>query len=632
MCTPSSSPLSGASPSRSPKRGYVLIVAMFLSFLSVALATSWGAVELVNTARAFATVEGLYSKASKSAALDLTRYAYSQKPSDYDAFRKDIAVPLGDRAARLALTRKPVDLRAAAEGFRRGQNHPDDIDGMIRLLRWFSWWQPLVAASEDWRKADEHVLALVAEGERLHDAIANGSFDSRTRNALLARIESRDALLSRREYAFSAQVGDVARRATTLAVLTRVGLTVVLWVIGILVALHLLRSQAALSRQLMASERRFRDYAEVASDWYWEMDRNNRIRYMSERIHDIVTVPAGTAIDFDGVKMIQESADDPRQRDECLKAIEERRPFRGVRLKFIAKDGSSGYGTISGKPNFDSDGAFLGYRGIGADVTAEAMHARALKGAKARADAANRAKSEFLANMSHELRTPLNAILGFSDVIAGRMFGDTVPERYCEYARDIHESGVHLLSIINDILDLSKIEAGHTMLEEREVPLEHILAETRRLLGDRGKDVALHIDVADPSVMLRLDDRKFVQILVNLLSNAFKFTPAGGSVTLSAGVCPDGSFAVTVRDTGIGIAEADLEKVLSPFGQVESAFSRNHQGTGLGLPLAKSLAELHGGTLALESVVDHGTAVTVTLPAERVVLSAPVGSARAQAQ
>jgi signal transduction histidine kinase len=240
--------------------------------------------------------------------------------------------------------------------------------------------------------------------------------------------------------------------------------------------------------------------------------------------------------------------------------------------------------------------------------------------AKARAERANRAKSEFLANMSHELRTPLNAILGFSDVIANRMFGEKDTGRYADYARDIHSSGAHLLEVINDILDLSKIEAGQMTLDDSAVALDEVVRELRTLLGDRasGERIAFILDLPQPSPVLLVDARKFVQILVNLLSNAFKFTPEGGSVTLHASHAADGGLDVSVRDTGIGIAAEDIETVLSPFGQVESAFSRRHHGTGLGLPLAKSLAEMHGGALTLQSTEGKGTTVTVHLPPDRI--------------
>ena len=399
--------------------------------------------------------------------------------------------------------------------------------------------------------------------------------------------------------------------------------TVFLWGAGILFAMKLFRRQMALDSKLATSERRFRDYADVASDWYWEMDPENRITYVSERFYEIVNMPPEQALGASGADLITNNSDDSTHRDECLRAISEHRPFRGLHLRFEGNDGATSYWSISGKPNIGAGGKFLGYRGVGADITSQINDAQVLMDAKIHAEAANRAKSEFLANMSHELRTPLNAILGFSDIINRQLFGGA-SERYIEYARDIHESGRYLLAIINDILDLSKIEAGRSIVRDGAVGLDAIVDELRALMGEQiDHDKAQYrVEIPDPPPLLIVDERKFVQILINILSNAFKFTPADGSVTLAAAFTNDGGLAVTVRDTGIGIPRKYLETVMSPFGQVEAAFSRKHHGTGLGLPLAKSLAVLHGGTLTVESEEGKGTAVTVFLPPSRVVVQA----------
>ena len=600
-------------------RGFALIVALFLGLLMIALTSSWAAIELVNETRAYATGEGRYSKAEKMAVLDLHRYAHFSQEADYAAFRRDIAVPRGDHAARLALDRQPVDRAAAVAGLLRGQNDPADIDGLIALYRRFSWWRPFAAAIQDWRQADEEVDRLVEEGRLLHNRIQAGQRDEAHQISDIRRVDAIDDRITARENTFSTHMGEAARGATTLVVVGLGVSTVLLWALGTVLATRLFRRKLVLDRQLAASERRFRDYAEVASDWYWEMNADNRIVYMSERIYDIMEVAAGTVIDFDGVQMIRDSAVEPAQRDECLAAIAAHQPFRGLRLRFISAGGGEGFAAISGKPKFDEAGVFSGYRGVGADISAQMRHAQTLKDAKTYAEAANRAKSEFLANMSHELRTPLNAILGFSDVIENRLFGNDAMDRYANYAGDIHRSGVHLLGIINDILDLSKIEAGRTVLDERDAALDDMVEEARTLLGERWRGIDFQVLLPQPPPPLHVDDRKFVQILVNLLSNAFKFTPPGGRVALAAEFVADGGLALTISDTGIGIALEDIATVLSPFGQVESAFSRSYHGTGLGLPLAKSLAELHGGSLAIASVLEAGTTVTVTLPAARIL-------------
>jgi signal transduction histidine kinase len=420
-------------------------------------------------------------------------------------------------------------------------------------------------------------------------------------------------------------MGEAARAATALVVIGLGVTTILLWTVGIMFAARLLRQQLALDRQLVISEGRFRDFAEVASDWYWETDVSNRITYLSERLYHIIDAEPGEVLGANATELIRQTASDPLQRDACLAAIAQRQSFRGVCLRISIVGGAEGYGAISGKPIFGTSGQYLGYRGVGTDITAQMRDARMLHEAKDRAEVANRAKSEFLANMSHELRTPLNAILGFAELIRDRVLGSGAMDRYAEYADDIHRSGAHLLGIINDILDLSKIEAGRAELDESYRTLDAVFDEARILLGDRParQHVAFHVELPDPIPVLYVDDRKFAQVLVNLLSNAFKFTPSGGSVILSARAQRNGDLTITVQDTGIGIAADHLDTVLSPFGQVESAFSRNHHGTGLGLPLAKSMAELHGGSLTLESATGHGTTVTVTLPRSRVTMGVP---------
>ena len=238
------------------------------------------------------------------------------------------------------------------------------------------------------------------------------------------------------------------------------------------------------------------------------------------------------------------------------------------------------------------------------------------------AEAASRAKSEFLANMSHELRTPLNAIIGFSEVIRSAIFGP-LSERYRGYAADIFDSGTHLLGLINEILDLSKLEAGRLELHEEDLDLAATveacmnLVETQAQKSKIGLSASLDREI--PTV--RADDRRLRQILINLLSNAVKFTPEGGSVRVSS-FPKNGGLAIAVSDTGIGMAREDIPKAMTTFGQVDSRVSRKHQGTGLGLPLAKHLAELHGGTLTIESRVNVGTTITIVLPPERIVAPA----------
>jgi PAS domain S-box-containing protein len=250
------------------------------------------------------------------------------------------------------------------------------------------------------------------------------------------------------------------------------------------------------------------------------------------------------------------------------------------------------------------------------DISAQIQTQRQLLDAKDEAEMASRAKSSFLAHMSHELRTPLNAIIGFSEVIAREILGPIDNAQYHEYAADIHTSGAHLLSLINDLLDLSKIEAGKLELFEEPVDLPALLQRCIVFVSEssRAKKLTLAVEVDTGMAAVLCDERKLKQVVVNLLSNAVKFTSPGGRITLAARADASNDLVIEVTDDGIGIAPENLAKVMTPFGQVENALSREHMGTGLGLPLAKQLIELHGGTLGLESAPDIGTTVTIRLP------------------
>ncbi|MGO9485866.1 MAG: ATP-binding protein [Rhodomicrobium sp.] len=239
--------------------------------------------------------------------------------------------------------------------------------------------------------------------------------------------------------------------------------------------------------------------------------------------------------------------------------------------------------------------------------------------ARRRAEEANRAKSVFLANMSHELRTPLNAVLGFSEIIRDRLFGDDAA-RYAEYAADIHRSGAHLLNIVNDILDVTRIEAGKFELREEAVQLAPLVEESLLAVEPQAAKggVSLKRSLSGTGALINGDNTKLKQIFINLLSNAIKFTPSGGSVELAARADAGGGLIVTVRDTGIGMASHEIQDAVQLFRQVDSSLARRYEGTGLGLPLAIQLTELHGGTLTVDSSPGHGTTVTVRFPSERI--------------
>ena len=250
---------------------------------------------------------------------------------------------------------------------------------------------------------------------------------------------------------------------------------------------------------------------------------------------------------------------------------------------------------------------------------------RSLRLLRRQAEEANRMKSEFLANLSHELRTPLNAIMGFAEIIAEELHGPVGTESYRGYAKDIHDSGGYLLSMMNGLLDLSKIEAGRVTLSETPVDVSGVIASAAMLVQEAASEngVRLLLENAPNLPPLRADREKLQQIVINLLSNAIKFTPRKGCVTIGASREPDGGIRLTVVDTGVGIAAEDMARVLRPFGQVENKMNRVSEGAGLGIPLTDRLVRLHDGRLTIDSTPDEGTCVAAIFPPERVDAAGP---------
>jgi signal transduction histidine kinase len=257
-------------------------------------------------------------------------------------------------------------------------------------------------------------------------------------------------------------------------------------------------------------------------------------------------------------------------------------------------------------------------------VAERARTESALRTAKIAADSASRAKSEFLARMSHELRTPLNAIIGFSETMQRGVFGKLENPRYQEYIGDVLTSGRHLLQLINEVLDLAKVEAGKDNLQEEVFAIDEPIDQSMRMVREAasGRAVVLELDIAGVLPALRADKRRIQQVMLNLLSNAVKFTNPGGQIWVRVARRDNGDLEVVVADNGIGMAPEDIPKALAPFEQIGRSAYRASEGTGLGLPIAKALVERHGGTFTMTSALGKGTSVTLTFPEERLVPTA----------
>ncbi len=293
--------------------------------------------------------------------------------------------------------------------------------------------------------------------------------------------------------------------------------------------------------------------------------------------------------------------------EQVRQRVEAAKKFQPHRFERERPDGT--FLEVDGRPL--PDGGFVTTY---TDITS---HKRAVLAA----EEANRAKSEFLANMSHELRTPLNAIIGFADTIKSNLFGPLGAPQYDEYIDSIYASGYHLLNLINDILDISVIESGKLVLREDEVAMDRVVANALRMVQTKAIRNRIDLQNAFPADFphLWVDKRRTTQILLNLLFNAIKFTEPGGKVAFTAGIAQDGDSWFTVTDTGIGMTKEEIATALTKFGQVEGAFARQYDGTGLGLPLSRSLVEAHGGEMFIESTPNKGTSVTVSFPAVRTI-------------
>lgn len=371
---------------------------------------------------------------------------------------------------------------------------------------------------------------------------------------------------------------------------------------------------------LRETQQRFKDFAEVASDWFWEMDKDLRFSYFSGRNFEATGYKTDDLIGKSRRELTDENLNDEKWRKH-LDDLDNHRPFHNFTYDLKSFSGKPVCISISGKPIFDADANFLGYRGTGTDISARVKTELELREAKEEAEFANRAKTEFLANMSHELQTPLNSVIGFSDILKSGPFGDLEHPKYREYVDDINDSGKHLLNLINDILDVSRIERGMLELDERKLDIPLLIGSCQRLVRDRTYEAGLQLNAEIPKDLPAIfaDELRTKQIVLNLLSNAIKFTPVGGSVNLQAGLEDDGRFCIAVTDTGIGISPEHIEIALSDFGQVDGTLSRKFEGSGLGLPLSKKLAEAQGGELFIQSELGVGTTVSVLFPKERII-------------
>ncbi len=375
----------------------------------------------------------------------------------------------------------------------------------------------------------------------------------------------------------------------------------------------------AVEEELRISRERFELAINGAGEGIWDWDIQGDRLYISSKLREMTGYKSNNIKPSSLLKLIH--VDDRENYVRHLTAhLKGELPDFTVECRLKSRDGAERWIRISDMALRDRAGWAYRMAGSVGDVTEKMEFEGKLIRAKERAEIASRVKTEFLANLSHELRTPLNAIIGFSDVMLSKLFGDLEP-RYHDYVENIRDSGTHLLAVINDILDVSRIEAGRMDLHPERVNPEEVVDAAMRLVRDRAheQDLRLSRHVGQDIPDIVVDKQRMKQVLLNLLSNAVKFTPQDGKVEVKISKNRAGEVILAVHDTGIGMTADEIEVALTPFGQVDANLARRFEGTGLGLPLTKSFVELHGGRMTVTSEVGGGTVVTVYIPKERVV-------------
>jgi PAS domain S-box-containing protein len=364
-----------------------------------------------------------------------------------------------------------------------------------------------------------------------------------------------------------------------------------------------------------------REFESGTKDWLWETDANGKLTYASERLAQLAGKKHERIL---GATLVQAVSAKPAQQGwtRLMKAAAERVPMEQIEVP-VRSSGKMTWWEVNANPVFDEAGEFKGYRGVAVDVTRSREHAAQLLKAKKVAERANLSKSQFLAMMSHELRTPLNSIVGYAELIITMMKNQNTRPDFVEYAQNISDQGNHLNELIGNILDVTRLERGKVELVEQEVALEElvdIVVKTCRLQAS-AEDICLSYRIEMPDVLVKADLTRLKQILINLTSNAIKFTPARGSVEIVVGSTDKGAVTIAVKDTGIGIEQSKIDAMFEPFVQAEGSRARRYDGAGLGLAISRELARMHGGEVMLESAVGKGTTATLILPCHRMIVN-----------
>jgi PAS domain S-box-containing protein len=575
---------------------YWPIVAVFVAMTLLQASVAALSIQLLSTVRAYVTGESLYSKGQKDAQIYLLDYVEKHREADYQRFTLALAMPLGDRAAREALQRAEPDIAAARQGFLDGGNHPDDIDGLVRMFRWFQHVPFMSKPIATWTEGDRTIEEMRALVDRARERIRIGDAQSEAVDEMRVQAPILNERLTRLTSAFSFQLGEASRTTQRLLLGLNGFIALLLTVSGLGFVRRSARMQAA-------AELRMERLIHAVTDGVVTIDEGRRIVLFNRA--------AETMFGIDAVDALGSPIDRFVERVPAASSAGPLQELTGRR-----QDGQS-FPVEASLSRLQTEREVLTtivLRDVTARITADAE-----RRAHEALEASNKAKTEFLSRMSHELRTPLNAVIGFSKLL--RL--DTakpLSHEQLERVQHVENAGAHLLALVNDVLDLSRIESGEMSVSPDSVQLLRAIEEAATMVSPLVTEAGIEIflapgahaqPVSSSDIWVKADPVRLRQVLVNLLSNAVKYNRPGGSVALTWQVSDD-ECEVLITDTGKGIPADQLASLFQPFNRL-GAEASSVEGTGIGLVLSRQLAEMMGGTLGVASTFGEGTRASLKL-------------------
>jgi PAS domain S-box-containing protein len=587
-------------------------VAVFVTMTLLQASVAAVSIQLLSTVRAYVTGESLYSKGQKDAQIFLLDYVERQREADYQRFSAALAMPLGDRAAREALQRAEPDIAAAKRGFLQGGNHPDDIDGLVRMFRLFQHVPFMSKPIATWTQGDQTIQEMITLVDRARERILAGDPQAAAVEEMRRQAPILNERLTQLTSAFSAQLGEASRTTQTLLLAVNGVIAALLTVSGLGFVRRSARLQAS-------ADLRMERLIHAVTDGVVTVDDDRRIVLFNRAAETMFGIDAASALGKPIDQLVETAAHLPAPHGAALAlAPGSLRELTGRRSD----------GTVF--PVEASLSQLQTQRGVLTTVVLRDVTARYTADAERRSrealEASSRAKSEFLSRMSHELRTPLNAVIGFSQLMRADK-ARPLSQEQLERVQHVESAGAHLLALVNDVLDLSRIESGEMSVATESVQLLRIIEEAATMVSPLVTDAGIEVFVVpegDPSgtdpplpvraaqeIWVQADAVRLRQVLVNLLSNAVKYNRPGGTVRLTWRVT-EASCVVKVTDTGRGISAEQFEKLFQPFNRL-GAEASTVEGTGIGLVLSRQLAQMMGAELNIASRVNEGTVASLEL-------------------